>query len=193
MRRMFYLLILGIVFQYNAIGQCDSLVIDIVDEFDSTRLISSQTVNIGYMVPSKFETIDGFKLVEEGKVMITFTQNDTLNAFFMTLAVQEREFQKISSAKNVFLALTNDSIVGLLNFPDKGVFDRTTNMRRFQHYCVVPYDQLFNLSYNGIKKIRIQYDGGYKHDIVIIPKQQELIKEQILCIAKRLNMLPIKP
>ncbi len=173
--------------------QCDSLLIDITDDFDSTRLVAARAINIGYLVPSQFETIDGFKMIEEAKVLFSFTQNDTLDAFFMTLAVQEREYRKIRSGTNVLLALSNKKIVGLLNLPDKGVFDRTTNMRRYLHTTVIPYDQVFNLAYNTIKKIRIEYEGGYKHDIVILPEQAEMIKEQILCVAERLNIFPTKP
>lgn len=178
---------------YQIDAQCDSLVIDVVDDFDSTRLISSKPINIGYLVPSQFETIEGFKMVEEAKVMVTFTQNDTIDAFFMTIAVQERGYKKIDPGERVKLALTNDKIVGLIDFPDKGVFDRTTNMRLYQHVCLVPYDQLFNLSEFGIKKIRITYKEGYYHDIVILPEQQENIKQQLICIAERLEMTLRKP
>lgn len=193
MRKIVYLWLLCSLSLNLVMGQCDSILIDIVDDFDSTRLISSKPCNIGYMVPSQFETLDGFKLIEEGKIMITFTQNDTLNAFFMTIAVQERGYKKVDPEEKVLLALTNETVIGLWDIPDKGVFDRSTNMRRYQHVCVIPYDQLFNLSYNGIKKIRIPYKEGYQHDIVITPEQQENIKQHILCIAERLNILPVKP
>jgi len=145
------------------------------------------------MIPSQFETLDGFKLVEEGKLLFSFTEDESINAFFLTLAVQEREYVKIKSEKNVLLLLSNEQIIGLLNVADKGVFDRTTNMRRYQHTCVVPYDQVFNLSYHTVQQIRIMYEGGYYHDIKLSLEQQDAIKESIKCLAERMNVLKNKP
>ncbi len=193
MKQVCLLLVLTVSFLGKNIGQCDSLLIEDIDDFDSTLLVTSLPVSIGYLVPSQFETIDGFKLVEEGKILISFTENDSIDAFFLTLAVQEREFVRIKSDKNVLLQLSNDQIIGLLNVADKGVFDRSTNMRRYQHTCVVPYDQLFNLSYHTIQQVRIMYDGGYYHDIKLTLEQQELIRESIKCLAERMNILVAKP
>jgi len=177
----------------SAWSQCDSLMVEDVDDFDSTRFVSSHAISIGFLVPSEFETLEGFKLVEEAKALITFTEKDSLEAFFLTLAVQEREYLRISQGKNVLLKLSNDDIIGLLNVPDKGVFDRSTNMRRYQHTCVVPYDQVFNLSFHSIEQIRIIYDKGYYHDIKLSLEQQEAIRERIKCLAERMNVLKAKP
>lgn len=193
MKQVCFLLVLMVSFLGKSMSQCDSLLIEDVDDFDSTLLVTSLPISIGYMIPSQFETIDGFKLVEEGKLLISFTENDSIDAFFLTLAVQEREFLKIQSDKNVLLQLSNNQIVGLLNVADKGVFDRSTNMRRYQHTCVVPYDQLFNLSYHTIQQIRIMYDGGYYHDIKLTLEQQEIVKQSINCLAERLNVMVVKP
>lgn len=193
MKQVWLILFLAIFFSGKLLAQCDSLLIEDIDDFDSTLLVTSTPVSIGFMVPSQFETLDGFKLVEEAKLLITFTENDSINVFFLTLAVQEREYLKISSEKNVLLLLSNEEIIGLLNVADKGVFDRSTNMRRYQHTCVVPYDQVFNLSFHDIEQIRIMYDGGYYHDIKLAMEQQEAVKERIKCLAERMNVLKVKP
>lgn len=193
MKQVYVLLVLVMGLMGKSFAQCDSLLVEDIDAFDSTLLVTSLPISIGYMVPSQFETIDGFKLVEEGKLLISFTENDSIEAFFLTLAVQEREYVKIKSDKNVLLQLSNNQIVGLLNVADKGVFDRTTNMRRYQHTCVVPYDQLFNLSYHTIQQIRIMYEGGYYHDLKLTLEQQELVRESIQCLAERMNLLTVKP
>ncbi len=193
MKHISLILFLFLGFCGSNFGQCDSLIIEDIDEFDSTRLVTSTSVSIGFMIPSQFETLDGFKLIEEGKLLITFTENDSINAFFLTLAVQEREYVKIKSEKNVLLKLNNDQIIGLLNVADKGVFDRSTNMRRYQHTCVVPYDQLFNLSFNLIDQIRIMYEGGYVHDLKLSIQQQEAVRQRIKCLAEKMNVLNVKP
>lgn len=193
MKQISILLVLIVGLFSKSIGQCDSLLIEDIDDFDSTLLVTSLPISIGYLIPSQFETMEGFKLVEEAKLLISFTENDSIDAFFLTLAVQEREYVKIKSDKNVLIQLSNDQIIGLLNVADKGVFDRSTNMRRYQHTCVVPYDQLFNLSFHTIQQIRIMYDGGYYHDIKLTLEQQEIVKESIKCLSERMNVLKVKP
>jgi hypothetical protein len=193
MKQVCLLLVLFMGIMGKNFAQCDSLLIEDVDDFDSTLLVTSLPISIGYMIPSQFETIDGFKLVEEGKLLISFTENDSIEAFFLTLAIQEREYVKIKSDKNVLLQLSNNQILGLLNVADKGEFDRTTNMRRYQHTCVVPYDQLFNLSYHTIQQIRIMYEGGYYHDVKLTLEQQEFVRESVKCLAERMNLLTVKP
>lgn len=193
MKQVWILLVLIMSFGGKSFAQCDSLLLEDIDDFDSTLLVTSLPISIGYMIPSQFETLDGFKLVEEGKLLISFTENDSIDVFFLTLAVQEREYLKIRSDKNVLLQLSNNQIVGLLNVADKGVFDRTTNMRRYQHTCVVPYDQLFNLSFHTIQQIRIMYDGGHYHDIKLTLEQQEIVRQSIKCLAERMDIFIVKP
>ncbi len=193
MKQYWLIIILGLIVSGQLFAQCDSLLIEDVDAFDSTLLVTSSPVSIGYMVPSQFETLEGFKLIEEAKMLITFTENDSIDAFFLTLAVQEREYLKIQSEKNVLLLLSNEDIIGLLNVADKGVFDRSTNMRRYQHTCVVPYDQIFNLSFHNIEQIRIMYEGGYYHDIKLTLEQQEAVRMRIKCLAEHLKVLNAKP
>lgn len=172
-------------------AQCE-YPIDTIDEFDSTRLVVFKPINIGYMIPSQVETDNGPMMIEEAKLMFTFTQNDSLDAFFLTLAVAEREYQPIQKDFNVMLKLSNDQIVGLYNVPDRGTFDRTTNMRVYQHTLVVPLDLFYNLTHHTIEKIRINYRNK-KRTITLLPEQQEEVRQAVQCIGEAVALFPIKP
>ncbi len=176
---------------FPAYGQC-SYPIDSVDEFDHTRLVAFAPINIGYLVASEVETEEGLLPIEEGKVMFTFTQNDTLNSFFLTLAIPERNYLVIEPGFNVLLKLNNEQIVGLYNFPDKGTFDPNTNMRIYQHTGVVPLDLFYNLTHHTITRIRINYKG-YKKTISVTPEQQEAIRKAVRCIGEAVELFPIRP
>ncbi len=172
-------------------AQCDTA-IDFVDDFDSTRMIATATRNIGYQVPSLFETDEGYTFIEEAKVLFSFSQNDTLDAVFMTLAVPEYKYHKIEPARNVGLKLKTGQIIWLLNIPDRGTFDRETNMRIYLHTCALPLDVFYNLLLNPIEKIRVAY-ADYNHDITLLPDQQEGIKADLNCLGKALKAFPAKP
>jgi hypothetical protein len=176
---------------FQAESQC-SYPIDSVDEFDHTRLVAFAPINIGYLIASEVETETGLLPIEEGKVMFTFSQNDTLNSFFLTLAIPERNYMAIEPGFNVLLKLNNNQIVRLYNFPDKGTFDPKTNMRIYQHTGVVPLDLFYNLTHHTITRIRIRYKG-YKKTISVTPEQQEAIREAIRCIGEAVELFPIKP
>lgn len=163
-----------------------------VDIFDSTRLIVSEVVNIGYSIPSEFMTLKGPKMIEEGKAMVSFSQKDSLNSFFLTLAMAERNFLKIPSDFNVLLKLGNEKVVTLLNVPDQGTFDKETNMRIYLHTCVIPVDVFYQLHFETVQVIRIEYNG-YNHDIKLTLQQQELLKEAMACVGKTAGFYPVKP
>ena len=197
----------------TANAQCD-LAINEIDDFDSTHTVVTKAINIGYMIPSNFQTVDGYKMIEEGKIMFTFTQNDTLDAFFIVIALAEREFLTVEEGFNVILKVesptdtvdlgkdvpktdateitTGSDLIGLYTIPDRGSFDRKTNMRIYTHTCVVPLDQVFNLSYVGIEKIRINYKTS-KHTITLDKEQRESIKRAVQCVAKAMKLFPSKP
>ena len=181
-------MILGV---WQAHGQCN-FPIDSVDEFDHTRLVAFAPINIGYLVASEVETENGPLLVEEGKVMFTFSQNDTLNTFFLTLAIPERSYLAIEPGFNVLLRLNNKQIVGLYNFPDKGTFDPSTNMRVYQHTGVVPLDLFYNLTHHTVTQIRINYKGA-KKTISLTPEQQEMLRKAVRCIGEAVDLFPITP
>lgn len=174
-------------------AQCDSLV-EIMDPFDSTRTVAAPTVNVGFTIPSNYQTLEGYKMIEEGKIMFAYAEKDSLSSFFMTLALPERDFQTIQSGKErVFLLLSNGRVISLLNASDRGTFDPQTNMRIYNHTCVIPMDLFFLLSVEPITNIRVRYDSGYQHDLEISPKQQELLTQALVCVGERVGLFPKKP
>lgn len=198
---------------YAVNAQCD-FAINEIDDFDSTHTIVTKPINVGYMIPSNFQTANGYKMIEEGKVMFTFTQNDTLNAFFLVIGLAEREFLTVEEGFSVILKIESlkdtvdlgsdvpkveaseeiagSNLIGLYTLPDRGNFDRNTNMRIYTHTCVVPLDQVFNLSYAGIEKIRINYKTG-RHTLTLSREQQEAIKKAVQCVAEAMKLFPSKP
>lgn len=173
-------------------AQCDFYTEDL-DDFDSTLTVVSNPVNLGYMIPSEYETVDGPKMVEEGKMLVSYAENDSINSFFLTIGLLERTFIKAESGMNVRLKLSNDKIVTLLNLPDRGTFDRTTNMRIYQHTCILPLDMYYLLTYHKIEKIRVEYPGHAPHDLTLSVEQQDAILEALKCVGERANLYPVKP
>ena len=169
------------------------LVVDQIDPFDSTHLIAAKPVNIGYQIPSEFLNDNGSnKMIEEGKALFTYTENDSLNCFFLTLAMAEHNYYSIDAEYNVLLLLSDKRVVGLFNVPDKGTFDKTTNMRIYQHNCIVPLDLFYALTREKIESIRIEYKG-YKKTLEILPEQQDAIREAVRCVGEAAGLYPIKP
>jgi hypothetical protein len=184
-----------VVFAGSVQGQCDSLLYDNIDEFDSTRVVTAPSVNIGYMVPSNFQTVDGFKMVEEAKALFGFTRQDSINTFFMTLAVAEREYHTTENGNNVLLKLVIgefEEVVGFYTASDRGVFDPETNMRVYQHTSIVPLDAFYRMASANIEKIRIYYKG-YKRTLQLTPEQQEAIREAVRCVGEAAKMYPVRP
>ena len=174
-------------------GQCDYAFYG-VDEFDGTRMAASHTVNVGRLIPSYYETVEGAKIIEECKVFLSYTEEarDTgIVSMFLTLATQEYEFYKIEKAENVLLALSDSTIVGLYNVPESK-FDRSTNMRLYTHTCVLPVDIFYKLLIHDIRKVRILY-REHKHDIDIYPEQQKALLNQLKCIGRAAGLYPLKP
>lgn len=173
-------------------AQCD-LAVDEVDPFDSTRLIAAKPIDVGYKIPSQFTLPNGnLKMIEEGKILFTYAENDTINTFFMTLALAEHTYRSIDEGFKVWLLLSNERVVGLYNVPDKGEFDKNTNMRIYQHTCVVPLDMFYVLTYLKIEKIRVEYKG-FKKTLEILPEQQAAIQEAIRCVGEASGQYPVKP
>lgn len=196
-------------------AQCD-FAINEFDDFDSTHTIVTKAINIGYLVPSNFQTVDGYKMVEEAKAMFTFSQNDTLNAFFLVIGLAEREFLTVEEGFSVILKmesikdkdtvdlgqdipkmdphdnLKGADLIGLYTVPDRGSFDKNTNMRIYTHTCLVPLDHVFTLSYLNIEKIRINYKNS-RHTITLSKEQQAAIKKAVQCVGEAMNLFPLKP
>lgn len=192
MRKFFWLVFIGLVTLISPLqAQCE-YPIDTVDRFDSTRLIVFKPITIGYMVPSQVLSDEGPTLVEEAKVLFIYTENDSINSFFFTFATAERDYYSIETGRTVWILLSNEQIIELYNVPDRGTFDSKSNMRIYQHTCVVPLDLFYNLTHHTIQMIRINYNG-YKKTIKLLPKQQEEVRQAIRCIGEAVNLFPIKP
>jgi len=167
---------------------------DELDDFDSLRTIGAEAVNFGLLIPSMFETEKGPKFIEEGKFLFMYTENDSINSFFMTLAIPEYDYQPIANDYNVFIKLLNseEEVFPLYNVPDQGTFDKGTNMRIYQHTCVVPIDFFYRLAYNKIEKIRIVYKKQ-KRTFTLSDAQQAEVQRAIQCVGKAAGLWPVKP
>lgn len=172
-------------------GQCN-LIHNKVDEFDSTRTVAAKAVNVGFIIPSNFETPEGPKMIEEGKLLFSYSEHDSIRGFFLIVALQEREYLRVDNDYNVLLMLEDNQIIELMNFSDQGVFDSGTNMRLYQHTCIVPLDLFYALTHLKIAKIRIQY-RTYKHTVELSEGQQEAFRVSVRCVGEALNMLQIRP
>jgi hypothetical protein len=175
-------------------GQCD-LAYDVIDDFDSTRVVTAAAVNIGYMIPSKYEIETGPKMVEEAKILFGFTREEEASTFFITLVTMERKVFKIGTGHNVLFKIVTEGyedVVGLYNNPTRGEFDPATNMRKYHHTCLVPLDAFYRFANGSIEKIRINYDD-FKKTIKLTPEQQEAIKEAVRCVGKAAEMYPVRP
>lgn len=175
-------------------AQCDSIR-QFVDEFDSTLVVAAPRVNIGYMVASNFQTLDGFKMVEEGKALLSYSSNDSVGSFFLTLALAEQRFQTIGSGDmNRIILLTDSSRVKpVLNYSDRGTFDSNSNMRIYYHTCVIPMDLFYLFTIDPIAKIRVYYDGGYQRTITLTPEQKLELLDYLICLGIEVGLFPQKP
>lgn len=171
--------------------KCD-LAVSTIDEFDSTLLVVAKPINIGYTIASQYETEKGPLMIEQGKALFSYTENDSISCFFLTLATAERNYLSIEEAENVLIKLSDGRVLALYNVPDKGVFDKKTNMRVYQHTCIVPLDLFYALTYNTIERIRIEYKG-FKKTLEILPEQQKAILESARCVGEAAKLYPVKP
>jgi len=172
-------------------AQC-KVAFDEIDEFDSLRTVASDPVSFGFMIPSLFETIDGPKLIEEGKAIVIYSENDSINSFFLTLAIPEYTYQPIKAGVNVLLKLSDGEVISFYNVPDRSFFDKTTNMRLYQHTCIVPLDMYYRLTFSTIESIRIQYEK-IKRTFKLSEEQQLAIREAVQCVGKQVELYPVKP
>lgn len=172
-------------------AQCE-LAFDEIDEFDSTRVVGATPLSIGYMIPSKFETIDGPLLIEEAKVLFTYSEGDSINSFFLTIATAEYSYLITEKGQNAQIKLSNDEVIPLYTVPDNGVFDKGTNMRIYQHTCVIPLDLFYKLTNHHIDKIRVYYNGS-RRTVKLSVDQKEKLMEAIKCVGEAAGQYPIKP
>jgi hypothetical protein len=168
------------------------IALDEVDPFDSLRTIASETVSMGYLIPSRFELADGPKLVEESKAIMIYSENDSISGFFLNLVLPEYGLEPISPGMTVKLLLADSTVIGLYNIPDEGYFDRTINMRVYQHTCPLPLDYFYKLAFLQVVAIRVEYDKR-NHTIQLSEKQSAALQRAIQCVGLRSGLYPIKP
>jgi len=174
-------------------AQCP-IALDTIDSFDSTRLVMSKPVSIGVLIPSLYETVDGPKIIDEGKAVFSFAEDDQspIESFFLTIVAPEYDYLKIESGKNVILAFADSTAAPLLNFPDRGQFSKSTNMRMYQHTCVVPIDVYYRMAYVGVVGIRIRYETK-KRTILITDEQREALMKAVRCAGQAVGIDTAKP
>lgn len=174
-------------------AQC-AFAADTIDPFDSTRLVISKPIPIGMLIPSLYETVDGPRIIEEAEIAFSFMEGDVdhINSFFLTIATPEYDFRKIASGRNVIVAFEDTSAVQLLNYPDRGVFSKETNMRVYQHTCIVPIDVLYRMAAYKVSGIRIRYEG-IKRTIMLTKEQQEALRTAVKCASEAVGFAPLSP
>lgn len=165
---------------------------DEVDEFDSLRTVASNSIAFGYMIPSLYETVNGPKLIEEGKAIVMYSENDSINSFFLTLAIPEYTYEPIEAGFNVLMKLSDGEVISFYNVPDRGTFDESTNMRHYQHTVVVPLDMFYRLTFSTIEAIRIEYKKQ-KRTFKLTEEQQLAIREAMQCVGRQVALYPVKP
>lgn len=188
------LLIWLLCFGYSTFyAQCE-YVVNGVDSFDSTYNVIMPSISTGLLIPSNFETVDGIKIVEESKVVFAFSEDDKSEviSLFMIIGALEREYLSIDPGENVLLAFADSTVVGLMNYPNKGNFDKSTNMRIYQHTTVLPFDIYYKFLRSDLVGIRIRYKNK-KRDIVISPEQSEKIKKYLMCLGEAIGLYPLAP
>lgn len=196
MAKLLLLMLSGLIF-FNATifaqnqGNCP-IAFDEVDPFDSLRTVGSEVVALGYMIPSKYELEDGPKIIEEAEAILLYSENDSISSFFFHLFIPEYKLQAIKEGMNVKLLLDDDSVIGFYNVPDEGEFDRTINMRVYQHTCPIPLDYYYKLAYHKVAQIRVEYEKQNR-TLILSEKQQEALRTAIQCVGRRIGLYPIKP
>ncbi len=165
------------------------IALDTLDEFDSTRLIATQPIPIGFLVPTRNLTaeLEGETLTEEAKALFSYAEStDNVRSFFLTLVVTEHKVRQIEPGMNVFLKFDNGQVYKLYNVPDRGELNRDIIMWLYQHTCVVPLEIYHLMKFAQVEKIRINYKG-YKRTIALEPDQRKALQDAVLCVEQRLR------
>ena len=179
MRQLFLPAFIAILFCTQANAQC-KIAIDEHDEFDSTRLVATQPMNLGYLIISGMvpEDLEGKEYVEEAKAVFSYSDEKNIRSFFLSIMVAERKFHMIDTDFNVLLKFKEGGIIQLLNAPENGEFDRDILMWKYLHTCVVPLEVFHAMKNDLVEKIRIEYKN-YKKTIELAVKcvEERLTKE----------------
>lgn len=165
---------------------------DEVDLFDSLRTVGSPVVPLGYMIPSKYETVDGPRYTAEAETIVLYAESDSVDGFFFNLVIPEYKLQPITAGDNVLLLMQDTTVIGLHNFPDEGEFDRSINMRVYQHTCLLPLDYFYRLAAQRVLQIRIEY-RNQRRTLTLSEEQQLNLQNAVRCIGKQVGLYPIRP
>jgi hypothetical protein len=168
-------------------SQC-KIALDTWDEFDSTHLIATEPLKLGFLVPTQAlaEDLEGAIYTEEAKAIFSFANENKIRSFFLTLGVVERKFYMPEKGFTVLLKFTDGVIAELYNVPTEGEFDRDILMWNYMHTAVVPLE-IFHMMRNvRVEKIRINYKN-YKSTIVLEEAQQAALQKAVMCVEERLN------
>lgn len=169
-----------------------TIAFDEVDPFDSLRVVGAGPVIIGNKMLSLYEEANGPRLVPEGKIASLYHELDSLDLLFLVIVLPEYDYKKVADGFNVKFLLQNDSIIGLPTYPDDGYFDRTTNMRHYQHTSLVPLDTYYLLTTVGIKLVRVEYPE-HRRTIALSAQQQQQVMAMLRCIGERVGWYPLTP
>ncbi len=178
--------LLLLLFPLFAWPQC-KIALDKTDDFDSTRVIATSPVVLGYLMASGnvASNIGGKASVEEAKAIFSFSNEKNIRSFFLTLGVVEYKFYMIQPGYDVWLKFTDGTIVKLLNVPDEGEFDKSLLMWKYMHTCVIPLEIFHRMKNERVEKIRINYND-YKRTIDLEEKQQIALQNAVKCVEERL-------
>lgn len=159
------------------------------DEFDSTRMITTMPMDLGYLVPTQnmTEELDGKTVTEEAKAVFSYAEGvNRVRSFFLTLVVTEYDYLKIENGENVWLKLTNGKLIRLYDVPDSGELNRDIIMWLYQHTCIVPLEIFHVLKHEKVEKIRIVYENA-KRTITLDEAQQTELQQMVLCVDAALR------
>lgn len=168
------------------------VLMDQIDPFDSLRTIAAEPVPFGYMIPSRYETMDGPLMVEEAEAMFMYTEGDSISGFFFTLALPEYKLQSTKPGYNVMMLLADSTVIGFYTVPDEGEFTRDLNMRIYQHTSIVPLDYFYKLAFHEVLQIRVEYERQIRTLFLNEPQRLSL-RRAIQCVGERTELYPIKP
>ncbi len=193
MRHIFFLLFMGLMPLICLAQEENCLIkIDERDPFDSLRTVATEGVGVGFLIPSLFEEEDGPKLIDEATLLPLYSETDSMRIVFLTFLVPEYHYEVIGRGVNVKILTDSSEVIGLYNVPDEGVFDDSSNMRVYQHTCLVPMDVYYKLTYNKIAAIRINYRDS-EHTIMMNEQQGERLRHLMRCLGQSVGFWPLKP
>lgn len=168
-------------------SQCE-VAIDTLDDFDSTRLIATFPIKLGYVMATRnlTEDLDGKTYTDEAKAVFTYAESeDRIRSFFLTIVMADYDLLKIENDYNILIRFTDGQIIQLYNVPDKPELNRDILMWMYQHTCVIPLEIFHAMKNKTIEKIRINFDNA-KRTLVLEEPQQLELQEAVKCVEEKI-------